>query len=248
MKKLRTLVVDDERICRHGLLRLLRIDPEVEIAGECANGLDAVAAIRENRPDLVFLDIQMPEMDGFAVLRSLAPDETPRVIFVTAYDQYAIRAFEINALDYLLKPFSDERFANALARAKNIPARPLDNLLEQTPSPARFVVRSGGRARFIAVEDVDWIESAQNYVCLHAGEDSGLLRETMASLEERLRPAQFVRIHRALLVNACRVREINSIGEGEYELLVGGRLLKSSRGYRRAVTNLIRLGSLPPHL
>lgn len=240
MTRLPVLIIDDERICRSGLVRLLSAHPDIEIAGECADGLEAIAAIRALCPSLVFLDIQMPEMDGFAVLRSLAPEETPRVIFVTAYDQYAIRAFEVNALDYLLKPFSDERFDRALARARSEPPPSLAKLLEGTPPPARFVVRSGARARFIAVEDIDWIESAENYVCLHAGEDSGLLRETMSSLEARLQPAQFVRIHRALLVNARHISEVSALGGGEYEVLVGGRLLKSSRRYRRAVTTLLR--------
>jgi two-component system LytT family response regulator len=240
MTKLPVLIVDDERICRSGILRLLAADPEIEIAGECANGLDAVAAIRARRPRLVFLDIQMPEMDGFEVLRALAPDETPAVIFVTAYDQYAIQAFEVNALDYLLKPFSDERFVRALARAKTAPRQGLAALLEGAKRPMRFVVRSGGRARFIDVVDVDWIESAENYVCLHSGAESGLLRETMNSLEARLQDAQFVRIHRTLLVNAGHIREISALGSGEYEVLVGEKLLKSSRRYQRAVTNLIR--------
>lgn len=240
MTRLPVLIVDDERICRSGLIRLLATDHEIEIAGECADGLEAVAAIRAKSPGLVFLDIQMPEMDGFEVLRSLSPEETPRVIFVTAYDQFAIQAFEVNALDYLLKPFSDERLRRALARAKSTPQPSLANLVEGTRLPSRFVVRSGGRARFIAVEDVDWIESAENYVCLHAGGESGLLRETMNSLEARLQPAQFVRIHRALLVNASRIREISALGGGEYELLVGLQLLKSSRRYQRAVTRLLR--------
>jgi two-component system, LytTR family, response regulator len=156
------------------------------------------------------------------------------------YDQYAIRAFEVNALDYLSKPYSDERFRAALNRVKSGRAKSLTKLLEQTHSPTRFVIRSGPRARFISVEDVDWIEAAQNYVCIHAGSESGLLRETMRSLEKCLQAAQFVRIHRALLVNATRIREIVAIGEGEYELLVGGRLLKSSRRYRRAVTAMIQ--------
>jgi two-component system, LytTR family, response regulator len=242
--RLRVLIVDDERICRNGLARLLDADPEVEISGECANGLDAVAAIRAHRPDLVFLDIQMPEMDGFEVLRSLAPEETPRVIFVTAYDQYAIRAFDVNALDYLLKPFSDDRFWEALARAKAGPGRSLTKLLNSGPrtasAPKRFVVRHGARARFIAVDALDWIEAAQNYVCLHAGEDSGLLRETMNSLEVRLQADHFVRIHRALLVNTRKIQEIVAVGEGEYEVLVGGRRLQSSRRYRRAVSALMR--------
>lgn len=239
--KLRVLIVDDERICRSGLARLLDADPQVEIAGECANGLDAVAAIRVQRPDLVFLDIQMPEMDGFEVLRSLAPEETPRVVFVTAYDQYAIRAFEVHALDYLLKPFPDERFWAALTRAKAGRGRSLNKLLlNQGPEPKRFVVRHGARARFIALEDVEWIEAAQNYVCLHAGEDSGLFRETMNSLEKRLHADQFVRIHRALLVNARKIREIVSVGDGEYDVVVGVDRLKSSRRYRRAVSALMR--------
>jgi two-component system LytT family response regulator len=240
MTRMPVLIVDDERICRSGLVRLLSAHPDIEIAGECANGLEAIAAIRTLRPGLVFLDIQMPELDGFTVLRSLAPEETPRVIFVTAYDRYAIRAFEVNALDYLLKPFSDERFEHALARAKSAPPQLFAKLLEGTPPPARLVVRSGARARFIALEDIDWIESAENYVCLHVGEESGMLRETMNSLEVRLQPAQFVRIHRALLVNARHIREISSLGNGEYEVLVGRHILKSSRRYQRAVTGLLR--------
>jgi len=160
MKRLRVLIVDDERICRTGIVRMLEADPEVELAGEAANGLEAVEAIASVRPDLVFLDIQMPEMDGFEVLRALRPEETPRVIFVTAYDQYALRAFEVNALDYLLKPFSDERFAAALARAKTEAAPSLEAVLNTTRAPQRFVVRTGSKVRFVAVEDVDWIESA----------------------------------------------------------------------------------------
>ena len=239
MKKLRALIVDDEPICRAGVARLLRDDREVEIVGEAGNGLDAVAAISGLRPDLVFLDIQMPEMGGFEVLRALAPAETPRVIFVTAYDQYALQAFEVNALDYLLKPYSDERFAVALARAKAGPASSVDGVLRFTQAE-RFVVRTGSKVRFVAVEDIDWIEAAENYVCLHAGGETGLWRETMTSLERRLRPAGFVRIHRGLLINARKIREISVLGDGEYEILTGNRLLKSSRHYRRAVAALLR--------
>jgi two-component system LytT family response regulator len=242
MMRLRVLIVDDERICRTGIVRMLEADPEVELAGEAANGLEALEAIESVRPDLVFLDIQMPEMDGFEVLRALRPEETPRVIFVTAYDQYALRAFEVNALDYLLKPFSDERFAAALARAKTEAAPSLEAVLNTTRAPQRFVVRTGSKVRFVAVEDVDWIEAAQNYVCLHAGEESGLLRETMNSLENSLRPAGFVRIHRGLMVNSRRIREISSIGGGEYEIQIGSRLLKSSRHYRNLVAVLVRGG------
>jgi two-component system, LytTR family, response regulator len=240
MNKLRVLIIDDERICRFGIARLLEADPTVEIAGEAANGLQAVEAIARLRPDLVFLDIQMPEMDGFEALRALRPEETPRVIFVTAYDQYAIRAFEVNALDYLLKPFSDERFAAALDRAKHEVGQSLEALLHSAAPPRRFVVRTGNKVRFVAVQDIDWIEAAQNYVCLHAGEESGLLRETMNSIETTLGPAGFVRIHRGLMVNARRIREISSIGEGEYEIRAGIHLLKSSRHYRKQVAALLR--------
>ena len=242
MTRLRVLIVDDERICRLGIVRLLEADPTVEIAGEAANGLEAVEAITRLRPDLVLLDIQMPEMDGFEALRALRPEETPRVIFVTAYDQYALRAFEVNALDYLLKPFSDERFAASLARAKTETGRSLEALLRSSRAPERFVVRTGNKVRFLSVQDVDWIEAAQNYVCLHAGEESGLLRETMNSLEQILRPAGFVRIHRGLMVNARRIGEICSIGEGEYEIRAGKHLLKSSRHYRKQIAALLRGG------
>jgi two-component system LytT family response regulator len=240
MKKLRTLIVDDERICRSGVARLLRHDAEVEVVGEAANGLEAVSAIATLRPDLAFLDIQMPEMDGFEVLRALSPEETPRIIFVTAYDQYALKAFEVNALDYLLKPYSDERFAAALTRAKTGPAWSVDGVLNTSRAAQRFVVRTGAKVRFVAVEDVDWIEAAQNYVCLHAGNETGLLRETMNALVARLGPAGFVRIHRSLLVNSRSIREISVLGGGEYEILLGGCLLKSSRHYRRMVAALLR--------
>ena len=190
MTRLPVLIVDDERICRSGLIRLLASDHEIEIAGECADGLEAVAAIRAKSPGSG-LSRYSDARDGRLRSASLPqPQETPRVIFVTAYDQFAIQAFEVNALDYLLKPFSDERFRRALARAKSTPQPSLANLVGGTPLPSRFVLRSSGRARFIAVEDVDWIESAENYVCLHAGGASGLLRETMNSLEARLQPAQ----------------------------------------------------------
>jgi two-component system LytT family response regulator len=240
VKKLRVLIVDDERICRTGVTRLLRVDAEVELAGEAANGLEAVSAITTLRPDLVFLDIQMPEMDGFEVLRALSPEETPRIIFVTAYDQYALKAFEVNALDYLLKPYSDERFAAALARAKTTPAWSVDGILNSTRAPERFVLRTGSKVRFVAVEDVEWIEAAQNYLCLHTGKETGLLRETMNALETRLAPAGFVRIHRGLLINSRSIREIYVLGDGEYEMQVGNSLLKSSRRYRRAVAALVR--------
>jgi two-component system LytT family response regulator len=246
MKKIRALIVDDERICRSAVAGLLREDPEVEIAGEARNGFEAVAGITTLRPDLVFLDIQMPEMDGFEVLRALAPEETPHIVFITAYDQYAVKAFEVNALDYLLKPYSDERFRLALTRAKTGSAQPavsaqnVDGVLMSMPAAHRFVVRTGSKVRFIAVEDVDWIEAAQNYVCLHAGKETGLLRQTMNTLEMSLRPAGFVRIHRRVLVNSERIREISGLGDGEYEILVGDRILKSSRHYRRTVSSIVR--------
>jgi len=240
MKKVRALIVDDERICRSGVAGLLRDDPEVEIAGEARNGFEAVAAITTLHPDLVLLDIQMPGMDGFEVLRALAPRETPHIVFVTAYDQYAVKAFEVNALDYLLKPYSDERFGLALARAKACSAQNVDGVLTSMPTARRFVVRTGSKVRFMAIEDVDWIEAAQNYVCLHAGKETGLLRHTMNALETSLRPAGFVRIHRRVLVNSRRIREISGLGDGEYEILAGDRLLKSSRHYRRTVSLLVR--------
>ncbi|HZF68852.1 MAG TPA: LytTR family DNA-binding domain-containing protein, partial [Gemmatirosa sp.] len=229
----RALVVDDEPLARAGMRGLLADDPDVALVGECANGGEAIAAIRTHAPDLVLLDVQMPEVDGFAVVREIGVARMPVVVFVTAFDQYALRAFDAQALDYLLKPFSDERFHQALGRAKEqVRQRRLGALSGQLaallgvagstpaaaatapagpagPAPAtRFEVRLGDRRLFVAVTDIDWIEASDYYVRLHAGGRSHLLRETLQELETRLDPRRFVRVHRSAMVAVDRVTEL----------------------------------------
>ncbi len=243
--KLRILIVDDEPLGRERIRTLLAGDPEVEIAGECADGKQAVAAIRRLKPDLIFLDVQMPEMDGFGVLESLEVEEIPATIFVTAYDRYAVKAFEVHAVDYLLKSFDRERFSAALARAKGHLARgkkhdiepKLVSLLEAFESRkkyiGRLVVKSGGRIIFLRVEEIHWIEAMDNYVRLHAGAQTHTVRETMQSLETKLDPAKFARIHRSTIVNLDRVQDLRPLFHGDYAVrLRDGTELTLSRSYR----------------
>ncbi len=243
--KLRILIVDDEPLGRERIRTLLAGDPEVEIAGECADGRQAVEAIRTLKPDLIFLDVQMPEMDGFAVLESLDAEEIPATIFVTAYDRYAVKAFEVHAVDYLLKSFDRERFAAALARAKADLARGkkreieprLVSLLEAFEARkkyiGRLVVKSGGRIIFLRVEEIHWIEAMDNYVRLHAGAQAHTVRETMQSLEGKLDPAKFARIHRSTIVNLDRVQDLRPLFHGDYAVrLRDGTELTLSRSYR----------------
>jgi two-component system, LytTR family, response regulator len=243
--KIRTLIVDDEPLGRERVRTLLRGDPEIEIVGEAADGHKALAAIRKLKPDLLFLDVQMPEMDGFAVLEALEAEEMPVVIFVTAYDRYAVQAFEVHALDYLLKSFDRERFAAAAARAKQELTRRkteglnprLAALLEELQARKKYITRlvihSGGRISFLRAEEIDWIEAADNYARLHVGRESHLLRETMQSLERRLDPVKFARIHRSTIVNVDRIAELQSLFHGDYAVrLRDGTELTLSRGYR----------------
>jgi two-component system LytT family response regulator len=249
---LTTLIVDDEPLAREGLRVLLSRDPEVSTIREARDGREAVAAIRESNPDLVFLDVQMPEMDGFEVVRKIAAEHMPQVVFVTAHDQYAIQAFEINAVDYLLKPVIEERFVKALVRAKgrlrsNVAAdlnRQIISLLETIASPRSYVkrlaVRSGGKAVFVDVEDVDWIEGAENYAELHAGQVSHLLHVTMNTLEKSLDPEIFLRIHRSIIVNLGRIKNLQSGAHGEYLItLRDGARLQSGRTYSSRLRALI---------
>jgi two-component system LytT family response regulator len=243
--KIRTLIVDDEPLGRERVRALLAEDPEIEIIGECKDGREAVAAIETLRPALLFLDVQMPEMDGFEVLEATAGEKMPVVIFVTAYDRYAVKAFEVHALDYLLKSFDRERFASALERAKEeihrgresgIGAR-VAGLLEEIQSRqkrlTRLVIKSAGRIFFLRVEEIDWIEGADNYVRLHAGKEKHLLRETLQSLEGRLDPERFLRIHRSTIVNIDSIQELQSLFHGDYAVrLRDGTELTLSRGYR----------------
>ncbi len=248
---LTTLIVDDEPLAREGLRMLLSQDPEIAAIHEARDGREAVAAILEARPDLVFLDVQMPEMDGFSVVREVGAERMPAVVFVTAHDQYAIQAFEINAIDYLLKPVTEERFRQALARAKvRLDVRAGDeasgrilSLLEAMAAPRRYMkrlaVRSAGKTVFVDVEDVDWIEAAENYVQLHAGKAGHLLHVPMNTLEKSLDPEIFLRIHRSAMVNVRRIKELQPAAHGEYVVtLASGVRLQSSRTYNEKLKTL----------
>jgi two-component system, LytTR family, response regulator len=244
---LRVIVVDDEPLARAGVADLVRKDSGLEVVAECADGRSALEAIERLRPDLVLLDVQMPELDGFEVLRQLDPKHLPAVIFITAYDEFAVRAFDVHALDYLVKPFDDARFAEALARAKQVIGtgggelgRRLDALLTQLAADSppgeyqnRIVVKTAGRVFFVRVEDLDWVEAADYCVKLHSGGKTHVIRDSMNALEERLDPRRFFRVNRSAIVNLDRVREIQPYFKGEQVVLLqDGTQLKLSRGRR----------------
>jgi two-component system LytT family response regulator len=237
---IQALVVDDESLARRNLTVLLRRDPDIGSVGECASGFEAIEEIRKSKPDLVFLDVQMPECGGFDVLELLGSDQPPTIIFVTAFDEYALRAFEAGALDYLLKPFDDARFGRALNRAKEKLAhyRP-----SQRRAAERLVVRSQGQVAFVSVADIDWIEAAGYYACLHVGSDTHILRRSLLELERDLGDEKFLRIHRSLVVNLERVAGLELQTGGEYEVVLKSKVrLRLSRRYRRRLQN--RLGTL----
>ncbi len=240
--KVRTLIVDDEPLGRDRLRQLLRDEPEIELVGECADGREAVAAIQKTPPDLVFLDVQMPELDGFGVLAELRGETMPVIVFVTAHDKFALRAFEVHAVDYLLKPFDRERFQKALGRAlEQVRSREGQEVIQRqaallaglkpAAAPERLAVKSGGHVVWVNLDDVDWIGSADNYAELHVGEKSHLLRETLGALESRLDPKKFVRISRSVMVNAKRIIEIKRLFYGGCEITLqnGARLTLSRR-------------------
>ena len=252
--RLRVLVVDDEPLARAGLKLLLGRQAQVESVSEARNGREAIALIREHQPDLVLLDVQMPRTDGFAVVHAVGPERMPPVIFVTAHDQYAIQAFEIAAIDYLLKPVTEDRFAVAFRRAiDRLPrlsqedgTRQVLAMLDAVTNPPkqieRFAVRSGERTVFVSVDEVDWIEAFQNYVRLHAGPAIHLLHVPMNTIESVLDASRFLRIHRSHIVNVGRIAQLWSIAHGQYVVeLRSGQRLQSGRTYgeriRRALTN-----------
>ncbi len=255
--RIQALIVDDEALARGMIREFLKERHEIEIAGECENGVEALAAIRQLHPELVFLDIQMPELDGFGVLSQLDPSERPEVIFVTAYDKYAIAAFEVNALDYLLKPFPPARFQQALDRALDDLSRrrsgeigrKLERLLahldgrEQplATTSGRIIVRDAGRITFLKIDEIDWVEAARDYACIHVGEKIYILHETMARLEAMLDSRYFCRIHRSTIVNLDRVTgiETNDLGESSV-VMRDQRLLRVSRACREKL--LERMG------
>ena len=249
---LTTLIVDDEPLAREGLRALLLKDAGIATIREARDGREAIREIRETNPDLVFLDVQMPETDGFAVVREIGAERMPAVVFVTAHDQYAIQAFEFNALDYLLKPVIEERFFRALARAKSrireneAAARnqQIIGLLENLSSPRQYVkrmaVRSVDKTLFVNVDDVDWIEAGENYAQLHVGRSTHLLRVTMNDLEKSLDPEVFVRVHRSIIVNVNRVVTLQPAAHGEYVItLRDGARLQSSRTYSDRLRSLV---------
>jgi two-component system, LytTR family, response regulator len=224
-----TLVVDDEPLARANIVSRLQTDAEILILGECSSGTEAVRVVREVRPSLLFLDVQMPGCDGFGVLEELGADVPPAVVFVTAYDQYALKAFEAEALDYLLKPYDNTRFFRVLSRAKA-------SLARRSAEPRRFeriMVKSAGRISFVRAEEIDWIEAADYYSGLHIGAKTHLLRRSMAELERDLDPERFCRIHRSTIVNLAQVRDLCLDIGGEYEVVLRDETrLKVSRGYR----------------
>jgi two-component system LytT family response regulator len=244
-RRIRALVIDDERLARNFILEMLREDEEVEIIGECLNGREAIDAIQTHAPDLIFLDVQMPEVGGFAVLEALAKEKMPFVIFVTAYDQYAVRAFEVNALDFLLKPFDRKRFKVAWQKAKARIQRERNELLDQRilsllkglkAEPVyleRLVLKTNGRIFFLDTDEVDWIEAEGNYVSIHSGEKSYLLRDTISGLELQLDPKKFLRIHRSAIVRIEKIQELQPLFHGDYRVTMrNGTQLTLSRNYR----------------
>lgn len=242
---IRTLIVDDEPLARDRVKRFLRDEADIDVIGECGNGADAVSTIREKKPDLVFLDIQMPEKNGFEVIKSLNGKQLPTIIFVTAYDQYALQAFDVHALDYLLKPFNRERIHRSVTRAREqIEHKRIGSLDERLTSLIadlktekkyleRLVVKSVGRVFFLKTEEIDWIEAAGNYVKLHIGRESHMIRETMNGIEAKLDPDIFLRIHRSTVVHIDRIKELHPMFSGDYAVILrDGTELALSRNYR----------------
>lgn len=260
--KICTLIVDDELLARKALHVLLSTDPDIEIVAECGSGIEAIARIRMLQPDLVFLDIEMPDADGFQVIREIGVEKMPLTIFVTAYDKYAVRAFHARALDYLLKPFDHERFEEALLRVKkqihqqklgstsekllallgdmNVAAKNPAEQASGAEKTTRLAIKSGGRIYFIKTDEIDWVEATGDYVRLHVGNKAHLMHETMNGIHARLDHKTFFRIHRSSVVNIERVRDIQPLFKGEYIItLTSGVQIKSSRGYRQQLQKVL---------
>jgi len=248
---LRALIVDDEALARTALVRLLKRERDVSLIGQCDDGESAVQTIRQAQPDIVFLDVQMPEMDGFQVVEAIGAERMPVTIFVTAFDRYAIRAFDANAVDYLLKPFAPDRLTRALARARERclgkqdkeASQRLFSLLDsrlQSDYAQRLAVATGGRIVFVPVADIDWIEAEGNYARLHVSRKAFDVRETLQALMEKLDPREFIRIHRSTIVNARRIREVQPWFQGSHiVVLQSGEELRMSRYQREAVDRLL---------
>jgi two-component system LytT family response regulator len=249
--RIRALIVDDEPLARERMRSLLSEEPDVEVVGEAADGIKAVLAIEEQKPDVVFLDVEIPNMDGFHILQSVGSDRIPAIVFVTAHDQYALRAFDVRAVDYVLKPFGRERLQKALERAKAQISREKSSdlsgqlvaLIEEMRPAQRYLkrimVKSAGRMFFLRVSEMDWIEAAGNYVRLHVGADSHLLRETMNGIEGTLDPEKFLRIHRSTIVNIERIKELQPWFHGDYVVILrDDRQLMMSASYREKLDEL----------
>jgi two-component system LytT family response regulator len=246
MRSIRTLIVDDERLAREKVRALLSDDIEIDIVGECANGAEAIAAIRKQKPDLLFLDVEMPGANGFQVLHRLRGERLPMVVFITAHDEYAVRAFEVEAIDYVMKPFDRKRFAEALRRAKKQMTEPeadaearilrlLERMLEKKPLD-HFVVKQRDRTFLLAVPEIDWIEAEGKYVRLHAAGVAHLVRESIGDVEERLDTRRFLRIHRGTIVNVKRIQEMHrGFGGSIFVVLRDGTKLTMSRRYRTRI-------------
>jgi two-component system LytT family response regulator len=263
MSNFTVLIVDDERLSRRRIRRLLTLDPECEVMGECANGAEAVSSLARSRPDILFLDVQMPELDGFEVIEALA-ELKPLIIFTSAYEDYAVRAFEVHAFDYLLKPFDGRRFLESLQRAK---ARILmersqersqerqgdsdrrlfammESLSKSQTSPDRIAVRNNGRVVFVKLEEIDWIEASDNYACLHCGRETHVVRETMSELEARLNPAHFLRVHRSAIVNLDQIKELQPWFRGDYRVILrDGTELTLTKNHREKLESRLLLGA-----
>jgi two-component system, LytTR family, response regulator len=253
---MRVIIADDEVLSRQKLRLMLGSEPGIQIMAECRDGAETVRALTLHHPDLLMLDIQMPDLDGFEILSGIPVEKMPMVIFTTAYDRHAVRAFEAHALDYLLKPFDQERLHQAVNRARaellkahdrEATERVLKYLSESATQGARasrrFVVKAGGRVVFLSFDEIDWVEAAANYVKVNVGKQSYLLREGIGRVAERLDPAQFIRIHRSVIVNLEKIKELQPVNSGEYiVILKDGKELSCSRGYRAGLQQFIDRG------
>ena len=228
----KVIIVDDEPLGRERICSLLAQETDMDVVAECRNGVEAVEAIREIRPDIVFLDVQMPELDGFGVIQTIGPEQMPAIVFVTAYDRFAVHAFDVHAIDYLVKPFEVGRFQEAIKQLRTRLSgqdvshvevklgKLLDHLQEERPKLDRIMVKTSRRMYFVRVSDIDWIESAGNYIELHEGKKTHLVRQTMHAIEKQLDPNQFYRIHRSKIVNLDQVKEFVPMFNGEYEVIM----------------------------
>jgi len=250
---IRAIIIDDEPLAREKVNLFAAGEPDIEIVASCSNGHEAIASYNRFKPDLLFLDIQMPEIDGFEVLQRLSSNGLPGIIFITAYDEFALRAFEFHALDYLLKPYNRERFQKSVAHARTIlqstieaettseQIKALLNSIQQRSNKLeRLIVKTNGRTIFLRIDEIDWVEAAGNYVKLHVGNESHLIRETMNGLEQQLNPQQFIRIHRSTIINIEKIKELEPYFNGEYKVILNNSTqLILSRNYRENFTNVL---------